>query len=159
MAIDMSDRESAPFAPFLACPAEAFGKPVARLGLASHGRTAIAPEDVLFAIERGARFLNWPGLAEGAEGAADAFSAAIAALGPRREEVVVCIQLGARTAREARAELAAALRELRTDYLDVVTLYYVETAAEGRAVAAAGAALEPVVPARSHGGGARRGGG
>jgi aryl-alcohol dehydrogenase-like predicted oxidoreductase len=134
---------------------QAFGKPVARLGLASRRRTAIAPEDVLFAIDRGVRFLNWPALAEGPAGAADAMSAAIGALGPRREEVVVCIQFGARTAAPARAELAAALRELGTDYVDVVTLYYVETAEEWREIAAPGGALE-VLRAAKRAGAVRR---
>jgi hypothetical protein len=46
-------------------PARAFGLPICRLGLASHGETAITPEDVSYALGRGLNFLNWPGLAEG----------------------------------------------------------------------------------------------
>ena len=45
--------------PFLTTPAEAFGKPVCRLGLASHGRTSTTPGDVLHAPERGVNFLLW----------------------------------------------------------------------------------------------------
>src|SRR5437763_14497796 len=86
--------------PFLTCPANAFGKPVCRLGLASRGRSAISPDDVLHALERGVNFLNWPGQAD-TPGGADAFSDAIAALGPRRESIVVCVQFGARTAADA----------------------------------------------------------
>lgn len=50
---------------FLACPGAAFGKAVARLGLASHGETEITPDDVLFALERGVGFLDWAKLAGG----------------------------------------------------------------------------------------------
>ncbi len=135
---------------FLTCGPEAFGKPVARLGLASRGNTALTPDDVLLAVDRGIGFLNWPGFAEGPDGA-DALSAAIASLGRRREEVVVCIQFGSRTAGEARDELAAALRELRTDHIDVVTLYYVEEEAEWRQIAAPGGALEVLRAAKWHG--------
>ena len=47
--------------PFLTTPAETFGKPVCRLGLASHEQTSITPDDVLYAVGRGVNFLNWPG--------------------------------------------------------------------------------------------------
>jgi hypothetical protein len=50
--------------PFLAT--QGFGFPICRLGLASYGRTAITPDDVLSAVDRGVSFLNWQGLAEGA---------------------------------------------------------------------------------------------
>src|SRR4051794_39049819 len=72
-----------------------FGPPVCRLGLASYGRTAITPDDVLSAVDRGVNFLNWQGLTEGASDG-DPFPAAISALGARRESVVVCAQFGAR---------------------------------------------------------------
>ena len=81
-----------------------FGPPVCRLGLASYGRTAITPDDVLSAVDRGVNFLNWQGLAEGASDG-DAFPAAVSALGARRESVVVCAQFGARDAAEASTEL------------------------------------------------------
>src|SRR5262245_45166144 len=111
--------------PFLTCPAAAFGKPVCRLGLASHGQTAITPDDVLDALERGVNFLNWPGVAD-TGGGADAFSEAVATLGPRRDSVVVCAQFGSRTAADAASELRTVLDALKTDYVDVLTLYYVE---------------------------------
>src|SRR4051812_12683667 len=94
--------------PFLTCPAAAFGQAVCRLGLASRGRSAISPDDVLHAIERGINFLNWPGDSD-TPGGADAFSDAVAALGPRRRSVVVCVQFGARTANEAADELRSLL--------------------------------------------------
>ncbi len=140
----------APAAPFLLCSAPAFGKPVCRLGLASHGTTAITPDDVLYALDRGVNFLNWPGLAEGGDGA-DAFSEAIASLGPRRESVVVCAQFGARTADDAAAELRAALAVLHTDYVDVLTLYYVERRTEWEKITGPGGALEYLRAAKADG--------
>src|SRR5215207_738096 len=112
-------------APFLTRPAREFGKPVCRLGLASHGNTAITPDDVLAAIERGVNFLNWSAEAEGPPDD-EAFPAAVASLGRAREQVVVCVQFAARTAGEAARELKPVLAALRTDYIDVLTLYYVE---------------------------------
>jgi predicted aldo/keto reductase-like oxidoreductase len=127
--------------PFLTCPAAAFGKPVCRLGLASRGdRAGLAPDDVLHAIEQGVNFLNWPGAAD-SPGGADAISDAIAALGPRRESIVVCVQFGARTVADAAEELRSILAILGTDYIDVLTLYYVERSAEWRALTVPGGAL------------------
>lgn len=126
---------------FMRCDPEAFGKPIARLGLASHGDTAVTPDDVLHGLESGIGFLNWPGLAEGAR-APDAFSEAIASLGSRRDEVVVCAQFGARSATHARAELTSLLGALNTNYIDVLTLYYVEETEEWDLLRAPGGVLE-----------------
>ena len=54
---------------------------------------------------------------------------------------MVCVQFEARTADDARAELAGVLRELRTDYVDVLTFYYVEAQAEWDEIAGPGGAL------------------
>src|SRR5436305_1614631 len=107
------------FNPFFHRPAAAFGKPVCRLGLASRGDAGITVDDVEYALGRGVNFLNWPG-------ADDGLSRAVAGLGARRDEVVVCVQFEARTAVEAARELRAMLATLGTDYLDVLTFYYVE---------------------------------
>jgi aryl-alcohol dehydrogenase-like predicted oxidoreductase len=124
--------------PFLVT--NAFGFPVCRLGLASYGDTAITPDDVLSAVDRGVNFLNWQGLAEGAsEG--DAFTSAVSALGSRRASVVVCAQFGARNQGDAASELRSALAILGTDYIDVLTLYYVERAAEWEEIIAPAGAL------------------
>jgi aryl-alcohol dehydrogenase-like predicted oxidoreductase len=136
--------------PFLICPAEAFGKPVCRLGLASHGKTDVTPDDVLYALERGVNFLNWPGEAD-AGGGRDAYSDAVASLGSRREDVVVCVQFGARTAGEAAEELRSILHTLRTDYIDVLTCYYVEQAEEWRGLIGPGGAMEYCRAARKDG--------
>src|SRR4051794_27001856 len=117
------------------------GPPVCRLGLASYGRTALTPDDVLSAVDRGVNFLNWQGLAEGAADG-DPFPAAVSALGARRESVVVCAQFGARDAAAASAELRSALAALGTDYIDVLTLYYVERPDEWEGLAAPGGVLQ-----------------
>ena len=135
-------RPAAGLPTFLTCPTNAFGKPVCRLGLASRGdRSGLSPDDVLHAVDRGVNFLNWPGEAD-APGGADGVSAAIAALGARRESLVVCVQFGARTGRDAAGELHSILAILETDYIDVLTFYYVERPAEWRALIGPGGALE-----------------
>jgi aryl-alcohol dehydrogenase-like predicted oxidoreductase len=126
--------------PFLVTPAQAFGRAVCRLGLASYGQTAITPEDVLYALGRGVNFLNWQGLAEGPSDY-DAFSAAVAALGKDRQSVVVCAQFGARSANDAATELRSVLASLRTDYIDVLTVYYVERADEWAEITSPGGAI------------------
>jgi aryl-alcohol dehydrogenase-like predicted oxidoreductase len=132
---------TASVSPFLSCPAAAFGKPVCRLGLASHGETEITPDDVLHAVGRGVNFLNWAGEAD-SPGGPDAFSRAVSSLGRAREAVVVCVQFGARTAADAAGELRSVLATLRTDYVDVLTLYYVERAEEWQQLIEPGGVLD-----------------
>ncbi len=128
-------KDSLGVAEFLHAPTEAFGQPVCRLGLASHGRTEITPDDVLHALDAGVNFLNWPGVAD-SPGGEDAFSEAVSSLGSRRASVVVCVQFGARTAHDAADELQTILSTLHTDYVDVLTLYYVETPEEWQVLSA-----------------------
>jgi predicted aldo/keto reductase-like oxidoreductase len=108
---------------------------VCRLGLASRGDTNLGIADVLYAVERGINFLNWCGTT-------NSLAQAIAGLGPRREEVLVCVQFEARTEADARHELHHILRELCTDYVDVLTFYYVEEPAEWQTIIGMGGALE-----------------
>src|SRR5262245_22847266 len=117
---------------------------VCRLGLATRGGGHLRPADVLHAIDRGVNFLNWCG-------SPDALSLAVAGLGPRRREVVVCVQFEARTADEAENELRQILQELRTDYVDVLTFYYVEETAEWEQIIGPGGALEYCRAARRDG--------
>ncbi|MGP0062687.1 MAG: aldo/keto reductase [Isosphaeraceae bacterium] len=127
--------------PYLTGPADRFGKPFCRLGLASRGdRSGLSPDDVLYAIDCGVNFLNWPGEAD-TPGGADGVSHAIAGLGALRESLVVCVQFGARTAGEAAAELRSILATLRTDYIDVLTFYYVERPDEWQDLIGPGGAL------------------
>jgi hypothetical protein len=107
---------------------------VCRLGLASRGESGLTVADAEHALERGIDFLNWCG-------APDYLSAAIAGLGSRRKDVVVCVEFEARTAVDARSELDRILTELRTDYVDILTFYYVEAAAERDEVWGPGGAL------------------
>src|SRR5262249_51117221 len=114
-----------PMNPFLTCPAAAFGRDVCRLGLASRIGATLTADDVLHAIDHGVNFLNWPGEAD-EPGGPDAVSEAVADFGGRRDDVVICVQFGARTASDAAAELRSVLQTLQSDYVDVVTFYYVE---------------------------------
>ncbi len=131
-------------------PADAFGKPVCRLGLAGRIGSTLTPDDVRHALERGVNFLNWPGEAD-EPGGADAVSEAVAGLGPQRESVVVCVQFGARTAADAAKELRTVLTTLRSDYVDVLTMYYVEQAAEWEDLCGRGGALEYLAAAKRDG--------
>ena len=108
--------------------------PVCRLGLASRGDSKLTEADVLHAIGLNVNFLNWCGTP-------DYLSRAVAGLGPRRREVFVCVQFEARTAADAERELASILRELHSEYVDVVTFYYVEEPAEWQEIAGPGGAL------------------
>src|SRR5438034_1838606 len=100
----MSQREVLSASGFLSRPEREFGRPVCRLGLASHGTTAITAEDVLHAVSRGVNFLNWSGFAEGRPDDV-AFPAAVASLGRDRDRVAACVQFAARTAADAAGEL------------------------------------------------------
>jgi predicted aldo/keto reductase-like oxidoreductase len=119
-------------------------RPLCRLGLATRGNTSLMPDDVLFAVERGVNFLNWCGVPDG-------LSTAVANLGARRSEVVVCVQFEARTAADARSELNQILRQLHSDYVDVLTFYYVEEPAEWEQIAGPSGALEYLVTAKRDG--------
>jgi predicted aldo/keto reductase-like oxidoreductase len=125
---------------FLFAPAAHFGKPICRLGLATRGGTELTADDVLYTVDRGVNFLNWPGEADAPRGA-DGLSDAIATLGSRRDSLVICVQFGAQTDTDAAVELRTVLATLRTDYVDVLTLYYVEHSEEWRKLRATGGAL------------------
>lgn len=112
-----------------------FGRPVCCLGLATRGNTHLTVDDIEYAIQRGINFLNWCGTP-------DALSHAVAGMGPRRREVLVCVQFEARTADEARIELRQVLSQLHTEYVDVLTFYYVEEPDEWRQIIAPRGALE-----------------
>jgi predicted aldo/keto reductase-like oxidoreductase len=113
----------------------AYDRPVCRLGLASRGNTHLQADDIRRALARGVNFLNWCGTP-------NAMSQTIAELGPQRRDVIVCVQFEARTAAEAETELPAILRELRTDYVDVLTFYYVEEASEWEQILGPGGSYE-----------------
>jgi predicted aldo/keto reductase-like oxidoreductase len=115
-----------------------------RLGLATRGGSALTADDVRHAVASGVNFLNWCGTADG-------LSAFVADLGSRRAEVAVCAQLEARTAADARQEIEQMLAQLGTDYLDVLTFYYVEAREEWQEIIAPGGALEYCLAAKREG--------
>ncbi len=57
-------------------------------------------------------------------------SRAVAGLGRGRKDVVVAVQFKSRAAHEAEQEFSWILDQLRTEYLDIATFYYVESEAE-----------------------------
>lgn len=118
--------------------------PVCRLGLASRGNTHLAADDVVHAVERGVNFLNWCGHPDG-------LSQAVASMGKQREQIMVCVQFGARTAAGAEGELEWILEELGTDYVDVLTFYYVEHISEWQQIIGPGGALQFCTKAQRHG--------
>jgi predicted aldo/keto reductase-like oxidoreductase len=127
-----------------AAPRAANPFPVCRLGLATRGNTNLGADDILFAVDRGVNFLNWCGTR-------NALPFAARELGSRRREVMVCAQFEARTAADAKRELAAILGELGTDYVDVLTFYYVEHVSEWEQITGPGGALEYCEAARRDG--------
>ena len=104
---------------------------VCRLGLATRGNTHLKTADVEHAIERGLNYLNWCGKPDG-------MSEAVAHLGAQRKDVVVAAQFQSRSAEKAKREFAWLLKELRTGYLDIATLYYVESEEEWRDIVSEG---------------------
>ncbi|MEQ9498823.1 MAG: hypothetical protein RIT81_18235 [Deltaproteobacteria bacterium] len=119
--------------------------PVAPLGLASRGNTHLTGDDVANAIERGIGYLNWCGHDDG-------LAAAVRNLGASaRARLIVATQLDARDADTAERELDAMLETLGTDYLDVVTAYYLESEAEWRQIQDRHGARTAIEAARSDG--------
>lgn len=91
---------------------------VCRLGLATRGNTALDEQDVWYALERGVNYWNWCGHEDG-------LAAAARNLGADRKNVVLAVQLDVVSTEDAQRELERTLRQLNTDYVDVVTYYYV----------------------------------
>jgi predicted aldo/keto reductase-like oxidoreductase len=96
------------------------------------------------AIDQGINYLNWCGHA-------DALSQAVRDLGSRRASVAVAVHIESAAAAEAIRELDRLLRELGTDYVDVVTYYYVEHEHEWQTIAGRGGAHEAMLRAREAG--------
>lgn len=116
-----------------------------RLGLATRGNTHLTADDVLAAVERGVDYLNWCGHAVG-------MSAAVQQMSPeRRRSVRLAVQLEARSADATRNEIEQMCRECGTNYLDVVTYYYVEHVDEWEEIIAPGGAGEALESMRAEG--------
>ena len=117
---------------------------VHRLGLATRGNTHLRPQDAAYAIDRGLSYLNWCGRPDG-------LSRTVAALGPRRKDLVVAVQFKSSGAEEAEREFVWILDQLKTDYLDVATLYYVESEGEWQRLIAPGGAWDTLSRLKSEG--------
>ncbi|HLU99978.1 MAG TPA: aldo/keto reductase [Acidobacteriota bacterium] len=92
-----------------------------RLGLATRGNSRLQPRDVFLALDVGVNYFNWCGYPDG-------LSDALAQLpANRREKIVIAAQFSARSAEEAETELDEILKVLNTEYIDIVTFYYVES--------------------------------
>jgi aryl-alcohol dehydrogenase-like predicted oxidoreductase len=105
---------------------------------------------VLSAVDRGVNFLNWQGLPEG-QSNGDAFPAAVSSLGTGRQTIIICVQFGARNHADAFTELRSVLAALGTDYIDVLTLYYVERKDEWEEITAPDGALRYLLDAKRDG--------
>jgi len=123
------------------------GMPAAfRLGLATRGNTHPAADDVLLALERGINYWNWCGHEDG-------MSQAIRQLGSVRSEVVLATQISVFDwSREAMLrEVEATISQLACDWLDVVTLYYVESQTEWSQITGPAGALRALEDAKRQG--------
>ncbi len=92
---------------------------VCRLGLATRGNAAVDEAGVWLALERGVNYWNWCGHEDGLQ-------RAVRNLGSRRRDVCVAVQFEARAYDEAAREFDTICTKLGTDYVDVVTYYYVQ---------------------------------
>lgn len=108
---------------------------ICRLGLATRGGCGLHPDDVDWALRKGVNYLNWCGQRDG-------LSEAVKRLGSHRSNVVLAVQFQSRTSREAAIEFRSLLAELRTDYIDIATLYYVESTDEWDIITSRGGAWE-----------------
>ena len=119
---------------------------VCRLGLATRGNTRPSPDDLFCALERGVNYWNWCAHDDG-------MSAAVRELGTNRRNVVLAVQLGTGDwGRDGmRRAIDGALSTLQTDYLDIVTLYYVESHGEWERIVSDGGALEALRSAKEEG--------
>ena len=118
--------------------------PVRRLGLATRGNTHLTQDDVWLALQAGINYWNWCGHEDG-------MAAAARELGSRRSDVVIAIQLESRDKESAQRELEDTLSHLRTDYIDIVTFYYVEHHQEWQEIISDGGALPVMRAAQDQG--------
>ena len=117
---------------------------VLRLGLATRDDTHLEAADIEHAVTRGVNYLNWCGYDDG-------LAQAVRSKQIDRDQVVVALQLSARTRVAASRELAEALDTLQTPRIDVVTFYYVEQPSEWEEIISPGGAFEAVDEARRRG--------
>jgi predicted aldo/keto reductase-like oxidoreductase len=119
---------------------------VCRLGLATRGNTHLEPEAVLHSVQRGVNYLNWCGV-----GHADGMTEAVRRMGEKRKDVLIASQFFARDAEAARRELDEILGELDSEYIDVLTYYYVEQEEEWAEIIAPDGAHSFLMQAKAEG--------
>ena len=117
---------------------------VCRLCLATRGGSLLNPKDVEFAIARGLNYLNWCGHEDG-------LCQTIRALGRERSKIVVAVQFRSRSATDGAREFEDILARLRIDYLDIATLYYVESEDEWHRIISPGGAMEQLLAQKKAG--------
>jgi predicted aldo/keto reductase-like oxidoreductase len=117
---------------------------VCRFGLATRGGSHLRSQDVEWAVERGVNYLNWCGHSDG-------MSRAVSGLGFARREIVLAVQFQSRSAADAEREFDSMLRELRADYIDIATLYYVESNAEWQELISPGGVYDFLLQQKQNG--------
>jgi predicted aldo/keto reductase-like oxidoreductase len=118
--------------------------PVRRLGLATRGNTRLTRDDVWLALQAGINYWNWCGHEDGV-------AAAARELGSRRNDVVIAVPMESRDKESAQRELEENLDRLKTDYIDVVTFYYVEHREEWQEIIGARGTLPAMQAAQEQG--------
>ena len=115
---------------------------VLRLGLATRGNTHLPAASVRYAVDRGVNYLNWCGYDDGIRQAVGELD---------RTRIVLATQLYAHRGPKILRELEKALKDLKTDWLDVVTFYYMESETEWAEISGPGGALEALRGAQQQG--------
>ena len=115
---------------------------VLRLGLATRGNTHLPAASVRYAVDRGVNYLNWCGYDDGIRQAVGEID---------RTRIVLATQLYAHRGPKILRELEKALKDLKTDWLDVVTFYYMESETEWAEISGPGGALEALRGAQQQG--------
>ena len=115
---------------------------VLRLGLATRGNTHLSAASVRYAVERGVNYLNWCGYDDGIREAVGELD---------RTRIVLATQLYAHRGPRILRELEKSLKDLKTEWLDVVTFYYMESETEWAEISGPGGALEALRGAQQQG--------
>lgn len=119
--------------------------PAFRLGLATRGNSRLQPDDIGRALDAGLNYFNWCGHSDG-------LSQALSTLSSRtRDQIIIAAQFSARSARQAGQELDRVLKELNSEQIDILTLYYVELEGEWNQITAPSGSLPYLKRAQQEG--------
>ncbi|MCA9411515.1 MAG: aldo/keto reductase [Candidatus Omnitrophica bacterium] len=117
---------------------------VRRLGLATRGNTHLPAEAILHAYERGIRYWNWCGYEDG-------MSRAVGELGTDRGKVILATQIQSSGRDSLLREVESFLELLKTDRIDIATIYYLETREEWTRLREPGGVLETLYELEAEG--------